>query len=133
MNEQRPNLLELKPARKVEWETGPDGRVILIIPKFRGAMAKKWLLPWLSRPNFRVKLDVYGSFIWQHCDGRTPVSEMAGKMVAAFGPEIEPVYERIAAFMRKLEREAFLINTYPELVSELKGDSDGERNGRTEA
>ena len=110
MNAAWPNLLELKPARNVGWETDPDGRAVLIVPKFRGALMQKWVSPWLARPNFRVKLDAHGSFIWHHCDGQTPVGEMAEKMLAAFGPEIEPVHERIAAFIRKLEREAFLIN-----------------------
>ena len=110
MNAARPNLLELKPVRNVSWETEPDGRAVLIIPKFRGTLMQKWVLPWLAQPNFRVKLDARGSFIWQHCDGQMPVGEMAEKMLAAFGPEIEPVYERIAAFIRRLEREAFLIN-----------------------
>ena len=110
MDAARPNLLELKPMRNVGWETEPDGRTVIILPKFRSALMQKWVLPWLARPNFRVKLDTHGSFIWQHCDGRTPVGEMAEKMLTAFGPGIEPVYERIAAFIRKLEREAFLTN-----------------------
>jgi hypothetical protein len=116
MNAAPLNLLELKPVRNVGWETDPDGRAVLLIPKFRSALMQKWVLPLLAKPNFRVKLDAHGSYIWQQCDGQTLIGEIAEKMLTAFGPEIEPVNERIAAFIRKLEREAFLINTYKEPV-----------------
>jgi hypothetical protein len=107
-----PNLLTLKPVRNVAWETEEDGRATLIIPKFRNAFLQKWVIPWLAKPNFRIRLDAYGSFIWQNCDGETLVGLIAEKMLAEFGPKVEPVHERIAIFIRRLEREKFLITTF---------------------
>jgi hypothetical protein len=103
------NLLELKPARNLEWVTLDDQRVTLLIPKFRNRLAAKWLLPLLSKPHFRLKLDTYGSFVWNQCDGKTTVESMGQGMHAKFGETAESFYERIGKFLQKLEREEFLI------------------------
>jgi hypothetical protein len=102
------NLLELKPRRKVEWEVAENGSVVLLVSKFRGRVLQKWLVPLLKRPKFRVRLDRIGSFIWQRCDGEAPVSEIAAALLSEFGPEVEPLYDRISRFLRKLEREELI-------------------------
>jgi hypothetical protein len=102
------NLLELKPERVVEWETADDGLVVLLIPKFRNPFMVQWILPMLQRRVFRVKLDAYGSFVWRHCDGSTPVAQMGERMKGEFGEAAEPVFERIGKFLNKLEREEFV-------------------------
>jgi hypothetical protein len=108
------NLLELKPRRNVEWEIDQNGAVVLLVSKFRGRLLQKWLVPLLKRPKFRVKLDRVGSFIWQRCDGETPVSDIATALLREFGSDIEPLYERISRFLGKLERED-LITIQPSL------------------
>ena len=103
------NLLELKPVRNLNWETLDDQRVALLIPKFRNRLAVKWLLPVLSKPQIRLKLDAYGSFVWSRCDGRTSVEEIGEAMSEKFGEALDPLYERIGKFLRKLEHEKFLV------------------------
>lgn len=113
-NRQQPlNLLELRPHRNAEWEVSDEGFVVLLIPKFRNRYLAKWLLPRLAKRNFRVKLDKLGSFVWQHCDGKTPVAAMAEEILAEFGSTAEPVYDRIGKFLLKLEREHFLVIPKP--------------------
>jgi hypothetical protein len=102
------NLLELKPKRNVEWEERDGRRVVLHAPRFRGAFLGKWLVPLLPRPTFRISLDAFGSFVWLRCDGNTSVADIGNALRAEFGPDVEPLYERIAAFLRKLEREDLL-------------------------
>lgn len=102
------NLLDLKPVRNMDWETGANGLAVLLVPKFQNRYLAKWLTPRLSKPNFRVKLDAYGSFVWSQCDGNTTVAEMAEKMREQFGEKAEPLYDRIAKFLQRLEREDFL-------------------------
>jgi hypothetical protein len=103
------NLLELRPARNLEWVTLEDQRVTLLIPKFRNRFAAKWFLPLLAKPHFRLKLDAYGSFVWNLCDGETTVEVMGQRMSAQFGEAVDSFYERIGKFLQKLERENFLI------------------------
>ena len=66
-----------------------------------------------------MRLDRHGSFIWRMCDGATRVADMAEKMLGAFGPEVEPVYDRIGKFLTRLEREDLLVVRDPATESGL--------------
>lgn len=103
------NLLEERPVRNLEWETGEDGRAVLLVPRFRGRLTARWLLPRLARPAMRVRLDARGTFVWTRLDGETTLLEIAEKMSHSYGEAIEPVIERIARFVTLLARDRFLL------------------------
>jgi hypothetical protein len=105
------NLLQATPKRNLQWEIDDNGLIVLVVPRFTSPLAVRWLVPMLSKPNFRLKLDALGSFVWDHCDGVTPVSVIAENMRREFGAKAEPVYERVTAFIWRLERERFLVFT----------------------
>ncbi len=105
------NLLDLRPGRNVAWEDGQGAAVVLLVPKFRAPFLRKWLIPLLPSPAFRVKLDEFGSFVWRRCDGATPVSAIAEQLRERFGPGVEPLYERIEVFLRRLQRDEFITFT----------------------
>lgn len=96
------NLLDLRPRRTREWEE-VDGRVVVLMPKFRHPLLARWLLPMLRSQNFRIKLDGLGSAVWKRCDGETSVALIAEQVRAEFGEAAEPVHDRIGTFLRKLE------------------------------
>ncbi|MEW5799100.1 MAG: PqqD family protein [Bacteroidota bacterium] len=98
------NLLDLKPKRNAEWETTDEGKVVVLVPKFRNPFLVKWVLPYLSKPYFRIKLDDIGSAIWQQLDGGTPISHVAENLKTKFGAAVEPVESRINHFLNQLER-----------------------------
>jgi hypothetical protein len=102
------NFLELKPLRLVQWEVSKQGRAVLTAPKFSSRILVKWLVPLLSKPFFRVRLDEYGSFVWLRCDGQTTVEMIADQAYAEFGESVQPLYERLISFLHKLEREDFV-------------------------
>lgn len=104
-----PNLLDLKPARRVEWEDVGEDRVVLLVPKFSHRFWVKWLLPRLRKPFFRVKLDEYGTLVWKLCDGETTVLEIGEQMRERFGDDAEPLYDRLAVFIKRLERGDLLL------------------------
>jgi hypothetical protein len=105
------NLLEAALKRNLQWEVDDKGLVELIVPRFTNPLAVKWLVPRLSRPDFRLKLDALGTFVWNGCDGLTPVSTIAENLRREYGETAEPVYERVVAFVSRLERERFLVMT----------------------
>lgn len=102
------NLLSLKPRRAAPWEEGDNGLVVILLPKFRNKFLAAWLLPMLSKRNFRIKLDTHGSFLWRQFDGSTRVEEMGARMAQEFGDDAEPVFDRIHKFLQKLEKEQFI-------------------------
>jgi hypothetical protein len=103
------NLLDLKPRRNLQWETRENELVTVIIPKFKNKYLVKWFVPLLAKPNIKLKLDKYGSFVWSRCDGHTSVQQIGQDMAVAFGEPVETLYERIGTFVSKLERDKFLL------------------------
>lgn len=102
------NLFDTKPKRTVHWEVDENGQAILLVPRFTNRLAVKWLMPRISKPNFHVKLDQYGSFVWNQCDGTTTVAETAKSMAERFEQPVDSLYVRIGLFLQKLVRDKFL-------------------------
>ena len=117
------NLLELRPQRKVRWEIGEDGRIVLYVPRLHHRWLRSWLEPMLARPEFRVRLDALGTSFWKNCDGATPVAEIARRMAGEFGCDTESLWERISHFVARLERE--------ELLGLTAADEDASHSGET--
>lgn len=96
------NLLDLIPHRLVEWEEISENKIDLILPKFKS----RWLQNWIKRlgksPVVRIHLDDFGSHVWQSCDGTNTVFDIGQKLKTTFGESVEPVYERLTAFIRLL-------------------------------
>ena len=103
------NLLDLIPVRNIKWEKKDDGLVVLLRPKFELALLKKYVLPRLKKPYFKIKLDQVGSFIWEHCDGNLQVKELAKSLEDKFGKEVEPLYDRLTLFLQSLEKNRLIV------------------------
>jgi hypothetical protein len=103
------NLLELKPRRNLQWETAEGGGVVLLVPKFRNRWVVKWFVPMLAKPDIRVKLDAFGSFCWQQCDGNTMVRDIAERMAVHFGEPADSLVDRIGKFVATLARDKFVL------------------------
>ena len=103
------NLWDLMPVRLAKWETTEEGKVVVLVPKFKHPLLVKWVMPVLAKPFFRIKLDDIGSVIWQQCDGKTPVSAIAATLKAKFGESIEPMEAKIKHFLHHLERGDLLL------------------------
>lgn len=85
-----------------------NGRVTLIVPKFKNKYLVKWFVPLLAKPNIKVKLDALGSFVWSRCDGRTSVGQIGQDMAEAFGEPLDELYDRIGRFISKLANDKFV-------------------------
>ncbi|MBM4060699.1 MAG: PqqD family protein [Planctomycetes bacterium] len=99
------NLYELRPVQALGFETGADGLVSVLVPRFENRLLVKLLVPLLRRPTFRVRLDALGSFVWSQCDGRATVTEIAARACAEFGGDAGAMLERTGSFLAKLVRE----------------------------
>ena len=98
---------ELVPQRRMEW-TERDGRVTLFVPRLgRGTLARR-VEAWLRVRPYQVHLDELGSSVWQSCDGRTPVRDIAGRLREHFGERVEPAEDRLVEFLKSLARGRFV-------------------------
>jgi hypothetical protein len=102
------NLLDLIPYQKINFEESNDGFITLIKPKFKNKFLVKYLLPRIRRPNFKIKLDQFGSFVWKQCDGNNTVAQIANLLKTKFQDEIDPVHDRLALFIQSLAKPEFI-------------------------
>jgi len=119
------NLLDLVPIPIIGHEVGDAGIVTLRAPRFKSRFMRRWLLPRLKRPFFKVELDDIGSAFWLLCDGERNVREIARIMHVRFEERIEPCYDRMGMFFQQLDGARFI--TYTNLdkyyVERPEGDS----------
>jgi hypothetical protein len=97
----------LKPRRILPYETGEDGRVVVLRPKILGARWR-WLLRLVRKPDYRVKLDERGSFVWLQCDGARTIAAIAAATERQFQDPPEDSGRRTALFLGELVRGGFL-------------------------
>ncbi len=92
-----------RPLRLLEWEDREDGLVTVLRPKFGSGWFGRWMGGRLKNPHLRIKLDSYGSFIWQQCDGLRSVTEIAAATATQFD-ELEDLAERLPQFFAEAQR-----------------------------
>ncbi len=100
-------------TQNIGWEDGPDGKAVLLVPRFRKGPLAKWLQPKLKRPYMRVNLDDIGTFAWKGMDGTTPFHELAENMKKHFGDKVDPAEDRLKRFMTILYKDKFVTLTAP--------------------
>lgn len=101
------NLLDLKPSRKKEWHV-EEGRVIISMPRFRSGIGKRFARLMGREENYRVKLDKISSFVWEQCDGKKSVAEIAEALKEKFGDDVEPLYGRLSKLLELLEKNGII-------------------------
>ena len=102
------NWLDLVPEVIRKWQQTGDGMVVLYKPKFNHPLLRRYVLPRLIRPDFKIKLDAIGSFIIENCDGQTSVRDLGEKLKQRFGESIEPLFDRLQFFMQQLENNGMI-------------------------
>ena len=107
-------LLICYPVRLLEWDEEKNGIITVRKPKFHSDWAMKLFSPILKGKEFKIKLDELGSVVWKNCDGKKTVNEIGQLLGEHFGPDIEPIYERLNKFLMQLYRGKFIEIRCPE-------------------
>lgn len=87
--------------------------VSIQIPRFRSRWMG-WLQCRLRRPYLQLHLDPIGTTVWLACDGEHSVADIGALLRDRFGPDIEPVWDRLALFVRHLARGRLIALEAPE-------------------
>lgn len=104
------NYLEKVPVRNPEfaWKEDDQGMVTVdMVHKgiFDRLAQKLWVTPKVSH----VKLDRFGSFVWKQMDGSRNIIDIGALVREEFGEQAEPLYERLAKFVKMLGDNRFVI------------------------
>lgn len=103
------NYLEKIPVRNPEfsWKEDELGMVTVdMVHKgiFDKLAQKLWVTPKVSH----VKLDRFGSFVWKQMNGSRNIMDIGVLVREEFGDQAEPLYERLAKFVKMLKDNRFV-------------------------
>jgi hypothetical protein len=106
---QETNLLDLIPETNCRWDRADDGRIYLLVPRFKNKIMRHIGLR-LGRSEWvKIFLDEIGTRSWDLIDGSRTVAEIGETLEREMGEKVNPVYERLAEFMVILHRNRFVI------------------------
>jgi len=102
------NTLDLTPLKIYLEQKNDDGLITVIIPKFKNKIAVKLFSPRLKSDHFKIKLDKFGSAVWENINGKTKVEKIIKEVKKKFGDELEQEEERITKFIFQLYSQGFI-------------------------
>lgn len=102
------NFLEYIPKIKegISWKPEQDH---VIIDMENKGLANRIAQICFGRPKVsHITLEELGSFIWQQIDGEKSILQIGELVQEAFGEKAEPLYERLAQYMKILYGKGFI-------------------------
>jgi hypothetical protein len=102
------NLLDVIPERTREFRDEENGTVTVFIPRFGDGRVGSVLERLFRSAPVALHLDEMGTAVWRLCDGRRSVYEIGGSLQTQFGERIDPVYERLGAFLHQMKRAGII-------------------------
>ena len=119
------NYLDLTPVRLLDSDTLEDGRVDILLPRFRKTFWKRALQPRWKDEYIRIHLDEVGSAIWLRIDGNLNVLDICTGMQAVHPEKLIPPQEtekRVTQFLSILYRERYI--TFSEITRKKNKTAD---------
>jgi hypothetical protein len=109
----------------LEYVTLENGRIDLLLPRFRNTIWKRALQPRWKGEHIRIHLDLIGSAIWQEIDGDLNVNEICDRLQSAYPEQLNPPEEtkkRVTQFLSLLYRERYI--TFREIMKKNPGEGN---------
>ncbi len=103
------NFMDFVPVcnPKFTWDADKTGTVTVHVVNYG-------FFNWLAQKLFKkprishIKLDEYGSYVWQQMDGERNVYDISLLVTEHFGKEAEPVVDRLVKFFQILYENKFI-------------------------
>lgn len=108
--------MEMTPMHLHQSTIEENGKVVLIIPKFKNEAFARWFIPHRKSISFRVGLDETGSALWRLIDGNRKVLQICEEIELLLAGENKPadnIETRVAKFLGQLYRQGYI--TFKEL------------------
>lgn len=104
VNRKEENYLDKIPIKsaKIQYQVNENNHIIIM--ENHENVCERLCLYLLKKPKqTKIELDMYGSYIWEKINGQKTIYEIGKELSKDFGAEIEPLYQRMALFIRTLE------------------------------
>ncbi|MDO4169075.1 MAG: PqqD family protein [Lachnospiraceae bacterium] len=91
-----------------KWEVLEDGMVEVVVENtgFYNTVAQKIF----KKPRYSfIKLDEYGSYVWQQIDGEKSIFEIGEKLKKHHKGASNQLYERLATYFGILEKNEYVV------------------------
>jgi hypothetical protein len=105
------NYLDMVPVRKVQEFTEEEGRIVLLIPKFKREWMRNWFIPGNRSKHIHARLDTLGSEVWRNIDGKNNVHAISQKVaehIKHSDKTEDQLDERIVAFLNQLYKQRLI-------------------------
>ena len=102
------NTLDLTPIKLEHEEVIDSGLITIVITKFKNKLAVKYVMPNMKSGVINLKLDKFGSGVWENINGKNSVQKIIDKLVQEFGEEIQPAEERVSKFIFQLYEQRLI-------------------------
>jgi hypothetical protein len=107
------NYLMLIPARLVdEYIIDDNGKITLMVPKFKNEKFRNWFIPKRKTTHFNVHLDEMGSLVWGLIDGKRSVETLCLLLEDRLREQYRPINqleERVTYFLTQLHKNEFIL------------------------
>jgi hypothetical protein len=105
------NYLDLTPVRLMEYQLTDDGRIDILLPRFRSGFLSKVSKNSKKGEHIYIHLDKIGSLIWISIDGIRNVHSICNEMNEKYPLVIHPKEEtekRVTEFLSRLYQERYI-------------------------
>ncbi len=102
------NALDLTPVARQLSETGEDGLVALLIPKFKNKKVAAFMIPGTRSKIIRLKLDRTGSQVWNAIDGKCNIGDICLSLKRISDDGFPQSEERVTQFLLRMYQDKFI-------------------------
>lgn len=108
-NKKDENFLEVVPVRNPEINFTTDDNGIVTLEIENKGLTNRVFQKLLKKPKITyIHMEELGSFVWQIIDGESNVLALGEKVKEKFGDKAEPLYDRLAQYIKILESYNFI-------------------------
>lgn len=109
MKEKEDNLLDLIPEIICRWDKDQEGKIYLLVPRFRSPLLRKIGLKMGRSEWVKIFFDEIGAKSWCLINGKRNIHEIGELLERDMGESVKPVYDRLSQFMTILFKNKFIV------------------------
>lgn len=103
------NYLEKKPKKNSDINWSEDENSLVTLEMENKGIVNRIAQKLIKKPKVSyIHLDELGSFVWLMTDGERDILEIGECVKERFGDKAEPLYERLAQYVKSLEGCGFI-------------------------